>query len=220
MSARGNGGTYHYYACSGSRSSAARAATANASPATSSNTPCSHSSPSSTATERSSAGPSTKLPPEEQAGRPALEERRRALAEEIRRSERALDRYYEAFESGDLDSGRFQQRVSALETRLAALREQDAELAQQLATEAATAPDTADLEAVADQLERTIAEADPKQAKALLRLLIKDLRVNGRSEILPTYRIVTPEVCGLPSPVGGTGVEPVTSGLSSRRSPS
>ena len=75
--------------------------------------------------------------------------------------------------------------------------------------------DTADLQAVADRLERTIAEADPRQAKALLRLLIKDLRVNGRSEILPTYRVVTPEVCALPSSVGGTGLEPVTPSLSS-----
>ena len=52
--------------------------------------------------------------------------------------------------------------------------------------------------------------------QALLRLLIKDLRVNGRSEILPTYRIVTPEVCALPSSVERTGIEPVTSGLQSR----
>jgi hypothetical protein len=73
------------------------------------------------------------------------------------------------------------------------------------APEAATVPDNADLAAVVDQLERTIAEADPKQAKALLRLLIKELRVNGRSEILPTYRIITPEVCALPSSVGLTG---------------
>jgi hypothetical protein len=33
-----------------------------------------------------------------------------------------------------------------------------------------------------------LAAGDPKQAKALLRLLIKELRVNGREEILPTYR--------------------------------
>jgi hypothetical protein len=66
--------------------------------------------------------------------------------------------------------------------------------------------------------DRTIAEADPKQAKALL--LIKELKLNGRSEILPTYRVVTPEVCAVPGSVGGTGIEPVTSGLSSRRSPS
>ena len=41
----------------------------------------------------------------------ALEEQRRALAEEIRRAERALDRYYTAFETGDLDAKRFQTRI-------------------------------------------------------------------------------------------------------------
>ena len=64
-----------------------------------------------------------------------------------------------------------------------------------------------------------LAIADPRQAKALLRLLIKDLRVNARSEILPTYRVVTPAVCALPSSVGGTGLEPVTPSLSSWCSP-
>lgn len=37
-----------------------------------------------------------------------------------------------------------------------------------------------------------------------LRLLVKDLRVNSRAEILPTYRIVNDAVCALPSSVGGT----------------
>jgi hypothetical protein len=57
---------------------------------------------------------------------------------------------------------------------------------------------------VAEQLEDAIAGGDPKQAKALLRLLIKELRVNGKSQILPTYRVLTPEVCATPSSVGAT----------------
>ena len=67
--------------------------------------------------------------------------------------------------------------------------------------------------AVADHLEATIETVEPRQAKALLRLLIKDLRVNARSEILPTYRVVTPAVCALPSSVGRAGIEPATLGL-------
>src|SRR5206468_8168391 len=118
--------------------------------------------------------------------------------------------YYEAFENGEFDATRFEKRVSALETRLAALREQDADLAQQLAPQATTSPDAAELAAVAANLETTIAGAEPRQAKALLRLLIKDLRVNARSEILPTYRVVTPAVCALPSSVERTGIEPTT----------
>src|SRR6266700_6802420 len=64
---------------------------------------------------------------------------------------------------------------------------------------------------VADNLETTIAAADPRQAKAVLRLLIKELRVNARSEILPTYRVVTDAGCALPGSVGRTGIEPAIS---------
>ena len=89
-----------------------------------------------------------------------------------------------------------------------------------LAPQAPTTPDAANLAAVADQLEDLVSTGDPKQTKALLRLLVKDLRVNSRAEILPTYRIVNDTVCALPSSVERIGIEPMTSGLQSRRSPS
>jgi site-specific DNA recombinase len=134
----------------------------------------------------------------------AFEEQRRALAGETRRNERAIDRYYTAFETGDLDARRFQTRIAALETRLTDLREQDLALAK-LAPEAPTTPDAANLAAIAHQLEDVVGAGDPKQTKALLRLLIKDLRVNARKEILPTYRVVTDAVCAPPSSVVMTG---------------
>jgi hypothetical protein len=97
------------------------------------------------------------------------------------------------------------------ETGLSWLGPPRSSFAEVLVAAAAVEGDDAD-EFVANRLEHTIAEADPRQAKALLRLLIKALRVNGRSEILPTYRVVTPEVCALPGSVERTGIEPVTSG--------
>lgn len=54
--------------------------------------------------------------------RPALEGRRHTVIEEIRRGERALDRYYQAFENGDLDAARLQTRLAELEVRLESLR--------------------------------------------------------------------------------------------------
>jgi hypothetical protein len=74
-------------------------------------------------------------------------------------------------------------------------------------------PTPADLAAVADQLERVIAEGEPQKTKALLRLLIQELRVGGRAQIQPTYRLITPEVCATSEKVERTGIEPVTSGL-------
>jgi hypothetical protein len=56
-------------------------------------------------------------------------------------------------------------------------------------------PTAADLAATASQLEAVIADGEPEQAKALLRILIAELRVNGKTDIQPTYRIVAPEVC-------------------------
>jgi hypothetical protein len=46
--------------------------------------------------------------------------------------------------------------------------------------------DEAGAHLVAASLEAVMAEADPQKAKALLRLLIGDLRVDSRAEILPT----------------------------------
>jgi hypothetical protein len=59
-----------------------------------------------------------------------------------------------------------------------------------------------------------------QKTKALLRLLIQELRVDGRAQIQPTYRLVTPTVCATSEKVGRTGIEPVTSGLQSRAPPS
>jgi site-specific DNA recombinase len=69
MSARGNGGTYHYYACSG----------------------------------------------------------RQKLG-----ADRAIERYYSAFEAGDLDAKRFDGRIAALQSQLDTLTDQHAELTHQL----------------------------------------------------------------------------------------
>ena len=219
MSAKGNGGTYHYYACSGRQKLGPKGCDGERIPRD--------------RLEAAVVGQITSLyrdgdvirdaidaaAQQRQSDGAALEEQRRALAEEIRRAERALDRYYAAFEAGDLDAKRFQTRTVALETRLADLHEQDLALAARLAPQAPTTPDAANLAAIADQLEDLVSTGDPKQTKALLRLLVKDLRVNGRSEILPTYRVVTDAVCALPSSVGGTGLEPVTPSLSSWCSP-
>jgi hypothetical protein len=88
-----------------------------------------------------------------------------------------------------------------------------------LAASEPTAPDTAMLRAVADRLDYVIANGEREQAKALLATLIDELRVNSRSEILPTYRVGAPAVCAPNSSVELAGLEPATSWVRSRRSP-
>lgn len=51
-----------------------------------------------------------------------------------------------------------------------------------MAADTPKTPDTVTLRAVADRLEHVVAHREPEQAKALLAILIADLRVNSRSE--------------------------------------
>jgi hypothetical protein len=74
--------------------------------------------------------------------------------------------------------------------------------------EAAHTPTAADLAAVAERLESVLAQGEPVQTKALLRILIAELRVNSKTCIQPTYRIVTPGVCATSGKVETVGIEP------------
>lgn len=109
------------------------------------------------------------------------------------RTEHSTERYFEAFEQGRLSPERCEQRVARLNARLDDLRAQQAELADDGAEETAHTPTAADLAATADRLERVIAQGEPGQAKALLRILIAELRVNSKTDIRPTYRVITPD---------------------------
>jgi site-specific DNA recombinase len=142
--------------------------------------------------------------------RPALDERRKAINAEIISTERSTDRYFEAFEQGRLSPERCEQRVVGLNARLDDLGAQQAELADDDADEAAHAPTPAELDATASQLERVIADGEPEQAKALLRILIAELRVNGKADIQPTYRVITPRVCATSEKVETVGIEPTS----------
>jgi site-specific DNA recombinase len=131
----------------------------------------------------------------------------------------SVERYFEAFEQGKLNAQRCEERLARLQTRLETLAAQEADLA--LATaEPAETPGRDELAAVADRLEHVITTEPAAKSKALLRLLIDELQVNSRSEIQPTYRIVTPAVCATPEKVERIGIEPMTSALQRRRSPS
>ncbi len=210
MSAKGNGGTYHYYACSGGQKLGRRGCDGERLPKDKLEAAILHQltgiyrdgSLIRDAIEQAAASSHT--------DRAALTERRTSLAKEIARAERAIERYHDAFENGDLDPARFKERVSALDARLDTLHGQDQTLDHEMKAATPTTPDTVTLEAVADELGRVVATGDSDRAKALLRILIADLQVNSRAEILPTYRVATPTVCAHNSSVARPGLEPGT----------
>lgn len=89
------------------------------------------------------------------------------------------------------------------------LRAQQAELADN-SDEAPATPTSDDLAAVADRLDKVIAQGEPEQTKALLRILIAELRVNSKTSIQPTYRIVMPGVCATFEKVETARIEPAS----------
>ncbi len=153
----------------------------------------------------------------ESADRPQHEQQLAGVRADIQSLERKIDRYLQAFEDAKLDPAVCQQRIARHHARLQALRDQEADLAQTLATHGDTLPDTSHLAALADQLDQLIATASPEQAKELLRVLVKDIRVHNPHKIIPTYRI-PPPVRTMHGIVGDPGLEPGTSSLSEKRS--
>jgi site-specific DNA recombinase len=149
--------------------------------------------------------------------RPQLEEALAGCRAEIARTERKLERYYEAFETGDLSAADCHERVHGHRARLETLREQEGALNRRLATHGDKPPDTAALAKLADRLDDVIASESPEQAKELLRLLVKEIRVHNRRRILPIYRVPA-AVRAIPRKVELAGLEPATSWVRSRRS--
>jgi site-specific DNA recombinase len=141
---------------------------------------------------------------------PQLEEALAGCRAEIARTERKLDRYYDAFETGELSAADCHERVHGHHARLETLREQEADLSRRLATDADELPDAAALTELADHLDEVIASESPEQAKELLRLLVKEIRVHNRRRILPIYRVPT-AVRAIPRKVELAGLEPATS---------
>jgi len=208
MSANGNGGRYHYYACTGRQKYGPKACTGERLPRDKVDQVVLRQLASVYRDEQLIRDALATATAEAEKRRPELEQRLASIAAEITRAEQALERYYEAFEQGKLSPERCEDRLTRLQARLDDLRAQEAELSLQAPDEATHALTAALVAEVADHLESVVDEGDPQKAKALLRLLIDELRVNSRSEILPTYRLVTPEVCAMSEKVEAAGIEP------------
>jgi hypothetical protein len=96
-----------------------------------------------------------------------------------------------------------------LKARIDALIAEEAALASKAAEEPSQAPSAADVAEWAAELSTLLRAGSAQQRKALFRLLIKELRVMSREEILPTYRV--PPVVRAPNgQVVPTGFEPVS----------
>lgn len=118
-----------------------------------------------------------------------IEERRSAITQELAGARRALDRYFAAFEEGSLSPADCRERVARLKDRIEALEAEERALAQRPAEGYSEPPTAADVAEWAEGLEEFLRAGSAQQRKALLRMLVKELRVMSRELILPTYKI-------------------------------
>ena len=202
MSARGNGGHYTYYACSGRQKYGPKA--------------CDNERLPREKLEQAVIAQLTRLyrdtdlvgdvladaEREARERQPEVEQQLAAVSAEITRNEQALERYYQAFEEGKLSPERCEARLTRLQTRLDDLHAQHAELSLSTPHDGTCGPTVADLAAVADHLDQLLTAGEPRKAKALIRELVAELRVNGKAEIQPSYYLATPEVCATSEKVG------------------
>ncbi len=220
MSARGSGGRYEYYACSGRQKHGSKACRNERLPRHKLEHAVIEQLVGLYRNEELVAEALAQAEREAERNHPEIEQRLASIRAEIARAEQALERYYEAFEQGKLSPERCDERLTRLQARIEDLRAQQAELELSSPHEAGRGPTPADLAAVADQLELVIADGEPQKTKALLRLLIQELRVDARAQIQPTYRLATPEVCATSEKVEAAGIEPASAVAPDRASTS
>ena len=123
--------------------------------------------------------------------RPAEEATRRlaSIRQELAGARRALDRYFVAFEEGSLSATDCQDRIAGLKAKLDALQAEETSLALKASDQEPEPSSAVDVAAWAKDLGVFLRAGSAQQRKALLRLLVKELCVMSRAEILPTYKI-------------------------------
>jgi site-specific DNA recombinase len=138
------------------------------------------------------------------------EQARDRLTREAAELRRKLGRYFAAFEAGELDAPLVQARLAELQTQLAAI---EARLAKALRPDAGTPSGPVEAALVSWALSQALGEVlrqgQCARTKALLRLLIGEIRVVSPGDIRPTYRV--PAAVRIPEDlVGEGGLEPPT----------
>ena len=119
--------------------------------------------------------------------RDSIEARVAALRQGQAGAKRSMDRYFAAFEAETMKPAACQERLDSLQGRLDTLIAEEQAL---LVKEEADTPPTPELVSEwAMTLDVALYSGTAQQRKALIRKLVKELRVMSRDEIVPTYRV-------------------------------
>ncbi len=162
------------------------------------------------------------------------------VKKELRDNATAVDRYLTAFERGTLndDAPEIRVRLDALKSQAKALRARKAELELEL-DQAPQPLGPADLAEIRTEIQHTLTSDNHMLRKSLFEALIQEVTIIADDAVRPVFKLPlagngegpAPEgltltdcdpnqmVRALPSVVGDTGIEPVTSSVSRKRAP-
>jgi hypothetical protein len=150
------------------------------------------------------------------AAKPNMREQAAAVAAEIRRAEEALDRYFNAFESGKMSEDLCQPRIEALAEKIRGLQSRQAELTAAMDDEELTGPSAEELAAMVATVEHAIEHGPNTLRKAVLQEFVVDVRIESRRVIWPTFRLPLGGVREVSQMVPAAGFEPAHFGLKGR----
>jgi site-specific DNA recombinase len=142
------------------------------------------------------------------ADRPNRLEQLAAVEAEIRKADEALDRYFNAFETGSMSEEMCRPRIERLAERLRGLRARQAELTAAIEDERVTAPDLDEVERLKDKIREALLDGPVERRKAILQELVAEVRVESRSCIRPTFRLPLGGVFPVSRMVRLEGIEP------------
>ncbi len=108
---------------------------------------------------------------------------------ELAATEDRTERYLLAFEAGSLPETACGERVRALSTRAAELRNRRADLTSDLDGDEPQAPSGAELAAVRLKIREAVQGGPPAVRKALVQALVHEIRVESRKAIQPVFRL-------------------------------
>ncbi len=117
---------------------------------------------------------------EARADRPNRQEQLAAVEAEIRKADEALDRYFNAFETGSMSEEMCRPRIERLAERLRGLRARKAELEAAIEDEQLTGPDPEQVEDLKGRIREALLDAAAERRKAILQELVAEVR--GRAE--------------------------------------
>jgi hypothetical protein len=141
-----------------------------------------------------------------------------AVQSKLAETRAAMDRYFRAFEADTIPEDTCAPRIAALSEEAKALEVRAAELAAHEDDEQPERAMPAELDTLRSKLRAALNDSTLTRSRTTLQAMIDGIRVHARDNIEPTFRVPAVRIdSGYMEPAG---IEPATSCLQSRRSPS